>query len=222
MSIDIFLTNTRTKRKIQFPSLPAEVVFTNATKYATYSILGLGDISLPNGRELCGFSWEDTFYGEARKDFPFIRNWIAPKEITAVLTEWRDSEDVLKLIITETPINHDVTLASFEAKPTGGFGDYQYSISFIEYREPTVSVGKNTSLAKQTKRSTNNASTKTHTVASKDTLWKIAQKYYGSGSKYTAIYNANKETIESVAKKHGYKSSNNGHWIFPGTVLTIP
>lgn len=28
-----------------------------------------------------------------------------------------------------------------------------------------------------------------------DCLWNIAKKYYGDGSQYTKIYNANKETI---------------------------
>lgn len=62
----------------------------------------------------------------------------------------------------------------------------------------------------------------THTVVAGDTLWAIAKKYYGSGVKYTIIYNANAEVIEATAKAHGKSSSNNGHWIWPGTVLTIP
>ena len=34
-----------------------------------------------------------------------------------------------------------------------------------------------------------------YTVVSGDCLWNIAKKYYGDGSQYTKIYNANKETI---------------------------
>ena len=30
-----------------------------------------------------------------------------------------------------------------------------------------------------------------------DSLWKIAKKYYGSGGKYTKIYNANKNQIKN-------------------------
>ena len=29
-------------------------------------------------------------------------------------------------------------------------------------------------------------------------------------------------TIEAAAKSHGKSSSGNGHWIYPGTVLSIP
>ena len=61
-----------------------------------------------------------------------------------------------------------------------------------------------------------------YTVKSGDTLWAISKRYYGSGTQYPKIYNANADLIESTAKAHGKKSSSNGHWIWPGEVLTIP
>ncbi|WP_024346591.1 LysM peptidoglycan-binding domain-containing protein [Lacrimispora indolis] len=66
------------------------------------------------------------------------------------------------------------------------------------------------------------ATSKTYTIVSGDTLWKISTKNLGSGAKYMQIYNANSGTIESAAKSHGKSSSSNGHWIYPGTTLTIP
>lgn len=51
---------------------------------------------------------------------------------------------------------------------------------------------------------------KTYTVKSGDCLWNIAKQFYGNGSKYTVIYNANKGKI------------NNPNLIYPGQVLTIP
>ena len=44
-----------------------------------------------------------------------------------------------------------------------------------------------------------------------DCLWNIAKKFYGSGSKYTVIYEANKGVI-----------GGNPNRIYPGQVLTIP
>lgn len=61
-----------------------------------------------------------------------------------------------------------------------------------------------------------------YTVVSGDTLWGIARRFYGTGTKYHIIYDANTDLIESTAKDHGKKSSDNGHWIWPGEVLTIP
>ena len=49
-----------------------------------------------------------------------------------------------------------------------------------------------------------------HTVAKGDTLWKIAQKHYGNGTRYTAIFEANKPMLSDPDK------------IYPGQVLRIP
>ncbi|RDY27136.1 LysM peptidoglycan-binding domain-containing protein [Lachnotalea glycerini] len=61
-----------------------------------------------------------------------------------------------------------------------------------------------------------------YTIVSGDTLWALAIKFYGSGVQYTKIYSANQEVIESKAKERGKSDSDNGHWIFPGTIITIP
>ena len=62
-----------------------------------------------------------------------------------------------------------------------------------------------------------------YTVKKNDNLWSIARKFYGGkGELYKKIYEANKDLIEEVARSHGKTSSNNGHWIWEGTVLNIP
>ena len=57
-----------------------------------------------------------------------------------------------------------------------------------------------------------------YTVQSGDTLSGIASAH---GLKTSALYNKNKSIIESTAKSRGYDDSDNGHWIFPGTVLQL-
>lgn len=59
-------------------------------------------------------------------------------------------------------------------------------------------------------------------VKSGDTLWALAKQYLGSSVRYTEIYEANKDVIEQEAKNHGKSSSENGYWIYPGTILNIP
>ncbi|WP_186394295.1 peptidoglycan-binding protein LysM [Stappia sp. TSB10GB4] len=49
-----------------------------------------------------------------------------------------------------------------------------------------------------------------HTVAKGDTLWAVAKKAYGDGSKYMVIFEANKPMLAEPDK------------IYPGQVLRIP
>ncbi|QGZ61623.1 peptidoglycan-binding protein LysM [Paraburkholderia acidisoli] len=49
-----------------------------------------------------------------------------------------------------------------------------------------------------------------HTVVAGDNLWKIAEKYYGSGAKNDVIFQANTPMLKSPDK------------IYPGQVLVIP
>ncbi len=53
-----------------------------------------------------------------------------------------------------------------------------------------------------------------HTVVPGDTLYGIAQKYYGDGNRYMEIFNANK----AIWKNYG----NNPNNIYPGWELVIP
>lgn len=55
-----------------------------------------------------------------------------------------------------------------------------------------------------------------------DTLLDLARRYSGGGPPWEALYEANRAVIEKAARDHGFASSDNGHWIFPGTSLIIP
>lgn len=60
------------------------------------------------------------------------------------------------------------------------------------------------------------ASSSTRTVKVGDTLWGMA------GRNFRQAYEENKAAIEAAAREHGRTSSNTGHWIYPGTRLTVP
>lgn len=71
---------------------------------------------------------------------------------------------------------------------------------------------------------TDRLDTHTHTVVSGDTLWRIAEKYYGNGAEWPRILEANSEVIASAAEDNRLGEehrANPGHWIFPGTVLAL-
>ena len=95
-------------------------------------------------------------------------------------------------------------------------------MDLLEYRPITIPVFSNVINTENTSRpsdannnSNNNTSTqqKTHKVKKGDCLWDIAQKYYGKGSLYPKIKEANKNKYPSLAKNNV---------IYVGMELIIP
>jgi len=86
---------------------------------------------------------------------------------------------------------------------------------YCDYATKTINIvltSAKPQAAVQTERPAGNApSGGSYTVVKGDCLWNIAKSYYGNGSKWQTIYNANRQTI-----------GGNPNLIKPGQVLTIP
>lgn len=219
MEIDIYIKEAEGSREIRIPWLPDSISYhSNGARMASYEILDVGEVVIPSGNNLVTIVWSSSFPGEGHKNLPFIRGaWQEPKKINDLLEEWRKNGTPLRILMTGTPINHDVYIEDYSSVFEAGYGDYRYDISLKQKKNIKIVSSKVAKPATTTK-----TSAKTHTVKSGDTLWAIARKYLGSGAKYGTIYNLNKTVIEQTAKKHGKTSSNGGHWIYPGTVLQLP
>ena len=234
MQVDIYIREKGGSREIRIPWLPETIVFeTGEATVASYDIMNRGPVAVPTGTDLARISWESEFPGSYRTDKSMMRGqWKSPQTYHNILKDWKASGAVLNIMVTGYPINYDVYLEDYSGEAAGGFGDIAYSVSFAEYRTIAISSVKSSSGSgsggssnKTTKRST--PKTTSYTIKSGDTLWGIAEKYLGGGANWEKIYNANKEIIESTAKKRWKaaginRDSQHGHWIFPGCVITIP
>ena len=217
--------------KFTFPALPEKIQGKYGAKYQSFDIISQGTVKVPKGTDVAEFTWDGVFFGESKKNEPIVKKnyWQKPNECVKILNDFMLNETVLNLIVTETWINVDVTISSFQPRPVGAYGNIEYSITFVQ-KKPlkiyTTNELKIASFVKKTKTRNDSGSSSSsggnYTVVSGDTLWGIAAKKLGSGTKWTTIYDANASTIEAAAKAHGKSSSDHGHWIWPGTVLTIP
>lgn len=79
----------------------------------------------------------------------------------------------------------------------------------IKQPEPETTVATEEPV-RETDNSPAPAQPQTYTVQKGDCLWKIAKQFYGNGSEYPKIFNANGDQISSP------------NLIYPGQVLTIP
>jgi LysM repeat protein len=219
MEVDIYITEKSGDREIQIPILPEKININNGeTTFIAHNIMDRGEVAVPSGTELAAYSWESEFPGELQANRSMQRGtWEDPETYDSTLKDWKANGTKLNLLVIGYPINIDVYLKTYNSTAKGPFGDIYYEIEFIEARDITITTSSSTT---ETKRSAETSSS--YTIKSGDTLWVIAKKFYGDGSKWKTIYDANKDIIENTAKKYGRTSSDNGHWIYPGVKLTIP
>lgn len=224
MKVDIYIRERNGKREIRIPWLPEEIKFDSGDAItASYEIMNKGEVAVPTGSGLASYSWTSEFPGEYRTDTAMLRGkWQDPKTYHNILESWKANGTPLTLLVTGYPINKDVILERYNGKATGGFGDMAYEVTFLEDRDIVITSTAVTASTPAPAAQRPAANTTTYTIKKGDTLWAIAKKHLGAGSKWKTIYNANKTIIENTAKKYRKgKGSDNGHWIYPGTKITI-
>ncbi|MEH7521683.1 LysM peptidoglycan-binding domain-containing protein [Bacillus sp. JJ1503] len=135
-----------------------------------------------------------------------------------MIERWKRERKPIRFVMTGTINNFDVTIREFTVEPekAGSPGDIYYTMSLKEYRHVTIKkVGENDGKAKATKGSERPApppnQPTTYVVKKDDSLWKIAARVYGDGTKFTKIFEANKAVI-----------GKNQNLILPGQKLVIP
>ena len=224
MNVDIYIKEREGTREIRIPWLPEEIEYRlGDTAFVSYDIMNKGEVAVPTGTGLAKVSWDSDFPGVNRTDRSMMRGeWKEPAYYHNILIDWMEKGTPLNLIVTGYPINLDVYLEEYRATAAGGFGDLSYQLSFLEYRELQLGDGgsKNGGSGNENKRAA--AAVTSYVIKKGDTLWAIAQRFFGAGSKWQAIYNANREIIEATAKKYGKSSSDHGWWIYPGCKIKIP
>lgn len=213
----MWLTYNAEKEKIQLPVLPETFKTNNGSSNDSMDITGLGEIIIMQSRPALQFSFS-SFFPAARFPGLQVSSITKPLELVQKINTWKASKKPVHFIATACGVDLYCSIEKFNYSEEGGDpGTYQYDITLKEYREIAVRQvkvdipSKEATVEKEEARVDNSVQPKTYTVKSGDCLWNIAKQFYGSGSDYTKIYNANKGTI-----------GGNPNLIYPGQVLTLP
>lgn len=157
-----------------------------------------------------GFQKADAFLDKleqlktSQKPFQFIVSRTYPNGKLLFDTNIKVSLEDYK-IIEDSKNGFDVNV-EIKLKQYRDYGTKTVNVT-IKQDKPVATV-QNTRPAETSP--TPKVTPKTHKVVSGDTLWGLAKKYYGDGSKYMKIFNANTGILK------------NPNLIYAGQVLTIP
>ena len=183
------------------------------------TLLNIGEINLIGNRGLVTCSLSSFF--PSSKSPHFRRADREPMEYIGLLKKWKDSKKPVRFIVSDSDVNLAMAIEKIAYSIHEGDGDIYYTLELAEYRflnVPTVKVQTAVKSNGLKERPNTKTTAKTYTVKSGDSLWAIAQKMYGNGSKYPDIYNANKSVIDPRNQK--YKMPK--YTIYAGQELTIP
>ena len=201
----------KTKDKaIRLPVIPSEFERVIDAGYDTNAIIGLGDVAVLTSNGLAQLSLS-SFFPNNEYSFNEYSNVPKPYDMVRYFKEWKNKGTVVRVIFTGTDINQEMYITNFGYGEKDGTGDVYYNMDLLEYRPiivPTITEN-NSNNTQNTNRPTdtnnkNDSSNKqkTHKVVKGDCLYDIAKKYYGKGSLYPKIKEANKSKYPSLAKNN--------------------
>jgi nucleoid-associated protein YgaU len=207
----------------QIPVLPEEIEIEGAGNGETHDVAGLGEINVIKAPKLKEISFKGVFPADMESAIQSA-GFEQPSDFIERIEDWMNKKRPIRFIYVSDSlkINIPVSIEDFSYKESGGaVGDFEYDISLKEFvfyaakkvvfaNTSTATGAKKTATKTEPKRADERAKPKTVTIKSGDTLFIIAKKNLGDGSKYKEIQKLNGIT-DAQAKK-----------LKIGTVIKLP
>lgn len=218
--------------KMLLPIAPSKLDIKIKNTNKTYTLINEGEINVLKNAGLTEVSFDATFPNVRYPFATYKSGFMTADKFLNQLELLKNNKKPFQFIVVRTypdkkslfNTNIKVSLEEYTIKEDNKQGlDVVVSIKLKQYRDYgtktcQVTIKQEKPVAKPTPpaRETTNSpapapqKNKTYTVKKGDCLWNIAKKFYGNGSQYNKIFNANRDKIK------------NANLIYPGQVLVIP
>ena len=188
----VLLWHNNGEERIYFTVNPAQLTVSRPNENRVRSLAMGGTVNIWGGRGLREVRLT-TFLPASNS--PFFGGQ-EPETILAMLRSWQDSGDPVRLIISGSDINDAFLIEDLSETLSEGDRDVGLTLTLREYKFKSALAALaggsgGTSSAAAQKRTDERVTPRTYTVKKGDTLWDIAKKYLGDGSRYPEIKTLN-------------------------------
>ncbi|MBB6633563.1 LysM peptidoglycan-binding domain-containing protein [Cohnella thailandensis] len=190
----------------ELPVLPDSIEFKGDGGSSTYTIVGLGEISVIKDRSLREIRFSSFFPMDPSRIYrePDLQNgsdnkstYFEPEWYVQRIESWLASKIPIRFIFTSDAyqVNTAASIESFEwSEVAGSGGDIEYKLELKEYRfysAKKVELPSDTTKATKTARPDEKQIPKTYTLVAGDSLFKVAQKVLGDSGRWREIQKLN-------------------------------
>ncbi len=180
---------TESDEKLILPVPPQEFTIQKGNNNQVVTVEGIGELNIIGSAKLVGLSISSFFPSQY---YPFCtsKEIKEPYDYVEIIEKWIKTGKPIILNIERHGFYLTCLIENFSYGEKDGSGDVYYTMDIKEYKilRPNIENSgiSNSDLRQQTKKPA-----KTYIVNSGDTLWKIAQREYGNGSKWREIADKN-------------------------------
>lgn len=183
----VLLWHNNGAERIYFTVNPARLTVTRPNENRVRSLAMGGTVNIWGGRGLREVRLT-TFLPAASSPF---YNGQEPESVLAMLKSWQDSGGPVRLIISGSDINDAFLIEDVSETLAEGDRDVGLTLTLREYKFKSalaaLAGGSGGFSAAPQKRTDERVTPRTYTVKKGDTLWDIACRYYGDGTKWGTI-----------------------------------
>lgn len=177
----ILLWHNNGEQRIYFTVNPAEISVTRPNSNHVYPLAMGGTVNAWGGRGLREVTLTTFLPSQAS---PFYDGTDAPSVLSR-LKAWQDSGDPVRLIVSDSDINDAFLIEGITETLREGDRDVGLTVKLREYKfKSALAALAGTDL---NIRSDERTLPRTYTVQTGDTLWAIACRFYGDGTRWSAL-----------------------------------
>lgn len=207
--MQVIFRNIKTNQELIMPVTPADFYVEEGRGIESIDMTDFGQANLPGLRQLFNERMEFLLPSSARNYT--TGDWTGePYAVVDKLAEWSNNGDVLRFIVSDTPVNFPVLLGPVRHWQKDGTGDVYAALELRRYRElAEESTEVRPDTGNKGRAAPREAKEEgSYTVVKGDTLWGICRRTYGDG-----------RLAWKLADYNGIKNAN---LIYPGQAVKLP